>query len=263
MRAKAASLMKSSYSDRFQNKAAVESYESGEYAPDSYSSFIWDLEKPALEKIIFEFKERRGCPIKLLDFACGTGRILSAVETLVESAEGVDISEAMIQLARGKCHRAVLRVGNILADPGVLQGPYDVITCFRFILNVESEVRRAALVQLKRVLRPDGLLIASVHGNSKSLRHPAIAWKRWCLRNTAPSERSKWMLNELSLAEARTLFDECGFEIVDEMGFGMMPPTMYRTPLRGVAAGTDRFYARKQWMKGRAIDLLFICRPKS
>src|SRR5437879_5027917 len=110
-----------SYSDRFKDQGAVDYYESKEYGPESYSTFIWQLEQPALERIIVNFKQGRRAPLRLLDFACGTGRILSCVEKLVDVAEGIDISSNMVELARKKCTKARLQVGDILTNPGLLQ----------------------------------------------------------------------------------------------------------------------------------------------
>ena len=108
-------------------------------------------------------------PVRLLDFACGSGRILSFVEGLVSTAEGVDISTGMAEVAQQRCTSATIRVGNILEDPGLLQPPYDIITCFRFLLNVENSIRRSSLRRLREVIRtPGGLLLINIHGNSRS-----------------------------------------------------------------------------------------------
>jgi ubiquinone/menaquinone biosynthesis C-methylase UbiE len=247
-----------SYSDRFKNPTDVEAYESREYGARSYPSFIWQLQQPVVEQTIRNLKDQTGT-VRLLDFACGTGRIISFVESMVDTAEGVDLSETMVELARRKCKKATLRVGNILTQPELLQGSYDVITCFRFILNVEPELRSRVLQQLRRVLRePQGLLIVNIHGNSRSFRHPAVAWRRWRERGKPSTERS--MLNEMSPSETRTLLKENGFQIVREVGFGLLPQALYRTPLRGLAAAMDHFCAGEKFF-GRSIDLLFVCHP--
>jgi ubiquinone/menaquinone biosynthesis C-methylase UbiE len=196
--------------------------------------------------------------VRLLDFACGTGRVLASVESLVETAEGIDISENMIALARAKCEKAQFKVGDILSQPDLLQKHYDVITTFRFLLNVEPVMRRRVLCKLREVVREsDGLLVLNVHGNSRSLRHPAIVWRRWRER----SQPTDAMLNEMSPAETRTLLHECGFQVVRQFGFGVLPPTLYRTPLRGVAAATDKFFIGDNLWRNCSIDMMFICQP--
>ena len=246
------------YSDRFLKKEAVAAYEAGEYGAGSYSSFIWDLQRPVLERIVADYRRTQSGPVRLLDFACGTGRVIASLEPLVDTAEGIDISENMVEIARKKCRAARLHVGNILSPPDMLQKQYDIITGFRFLLNAEPELRIRVLERLREVLRePDGLLVVNVHGNSRSFRHPAIVWRRWRER----TKKKGAMLNEMSPAGAKQLLCECGFEIVRQFGFGMLPPTFYRTPLRGAAAAVDKCFAGDNGWRDCAIDLLFVCRP--
>ena len=54
------------------------------------------------------------------------------------------------------------------------------------------------------------------------------------------------MLNELSPAGAQRLLAESGFEIVRQFGFGLLPPTLYRTPLRRAAAAENNQELRFQ-----------------
>jgi SAM-dependent methyltransferase len=246
------------YSDRFQEKAAVSDYEAKEYGAGSYSTFIWDLQRPVLEKIVTDFRRTQTGTVRLLDFACGTGRVIASLEPLVDTASGVDISENMVEVARKKCRAAQLHVGDILSSPDILQKQYDIITSFRFLLNVEPALRSRILQRLRQVLRePDGLLVVNVHGNSRSLRHPAIIWRRW----RAQTQKSDAMLNEMSPAETRELLRKNGFQIVRQFGFGMLPPTFYRTPLRRMAAAVDKSFAGENHWCDCSIDMLFVCRP--
>lgn len=246
-----------SYSNRFQQLEAVNAYETAEYAPGSYSSQIWALQRPVLEKLLADFRRDHPGPLRLLDFACGTGRVLASLENFADTADGLDISENMVAVARTRCTKARLQVGDIFANPGLLNGPYDVISCFRFLLNVESALRQRVLVRLREVLRPsNGLLLVNVHGSSRSLRHSAILWRRW--RDRRPDS----MLNEMSPGEARRLLWDTGFEVVRQFGFGVLPPTLYRTPLRGIAYAGDRLCAGENFWKNISIDLLYVCRPR-
>jgi SAM-dependent methyltransferase len=250
--------MTTRYADRFQQAAAVSSYDDAEYGAESYSSRSWRWQRPVLERVVKDFRTARSGPVRLLDFACGTGRVLSALEPLVDAAAGVDISENMVAVARGKCPKARLLVGDVLAQPDLLAREYDLISCFRFLLNVEPELRGRVLRRLREVLRtPDGRLLVNVHGNSRSLRHPAIAWRRWRQHG-----RGDVMLNEMSPGAAKRLLAESGFEIVRQFGFGLLPPTLYRTPLRRAAAALDGALAGDHFWNDCAIDLLFVCRPR-
>jgi len=251
-------LQTTSYSNRFQDQAAVESYETKEYGPTSYSSLVWQWQRPVVEKIIADFKLTRKTPVRLLDFACGTGRVLACIESLVDRAEGVDISEQMASLARSKCRAAQVKVGDILSNPALLSDKYDLVTTFRFLLNVEPALRRLVLKKLREVMSgPDAILILNVHGNSRSLRHPAIVWRRWRERSHPVGD----MLNEMSPPETKALLQECGFKIVRQFGFGVLPPTLYRTPLRTPAAAVDKLLAGENVWRNCSIDMMFVCQP--
>jgi len=246
------------YSNRFQDAAAVAAYEGGEYGPGSYAAQVWQWQRPVVEQAVKDFRSGHSGPVRLLDFACGTGRVLACLEPLVDTAEGVDISENMVAVARGKCRRARLQVGDILTQPELLQTEYDLISSFRFLLNAEPDLRHRVLKRLRQVLRmPDGRLLVNVHGNAHSLRHPAVVWRRWRERTRPTGE----MLNELSRPAALSLLAESGFQVVRQHGFGILPPTLYRTPLRGPAGAVDRTLSGEHWWNNWSIDMLFICRP--
>jgi SAM-dependent methyltransferase len=247
-----------SYARRFQAKDEVEYYDLKEYGAGSYSSCMWELQRPVLAEILKRHQAEVRHPLTLLDFACGTGRVTSYLESFVETVDGVDISTEMVAVARMKCAKARLQVGDILAQADLLQKNYDVITVFRFLLNVEPEIRRRVLRRLREVIRePDGLLVVNVHGNSHSVHHPAIVWRRWRERSR---QTSMW-LNEMSPREARMLLRECGFQVVRQFGFGILPPTLYRTPLRGLAFSVDKSLAGDRVCNHWARDILFTCRP--
>jgi SAM-dependent methyltransferase len=248
-----------SYSERFQQQNAVESYEAKEYAAGSYSARIWQLQRPVVEKFVADLRSAQNGKLRLLDFACGTGRVLACVEEFADTADGIDISEKMVAVARAKCRRAHLQVGDILAQPELLQKNYDVITCFRLLLNLEPELRTKILQELRRALRePDGRLLINVHGNSHSLRHPAIVWRRCRER----AKKSEVMANEMSPAETGKLLWENGFRIERQIGFGILPPGFYRTPLRHAAFAADKFFAGENAWSRWSVDILFVCAPR-
>ena len=249
-------VMNRSYTERFQQKDEVSSYDADEYGVGSYASHMWCLQRPVLERLVNEFRALQSKPVRLLDFACGTGRVLSVLESLVDAADGVDISENMVAVARGKCSKARLLVGNILTERELLQPNYDLISCFRFVLNAEPELRGRVLQRLRQLCSPSGLLLINMHGNSRSLRHPAIAWRR-----RHEDAKGDIMLNEMSPGETRRLLEASGFEIVRRFGFGLLPPTLYRTPLRRIAGAVDGSLAGEHFWNGCAIDILYVCRP--
>jgi SAM-dependent methyltransferase len=96
------------YANRFRAKDDVASYDLKEYGAGCYASRIWDLQRPLLEEIILQHLAEVRHSLALLDFACGTGRVLSTLEPLVISADGIDTSPEMVAVARTKCIKARL-----------------------------------------------------------------------------------------------------------------------------------------------------------
>lgn len=106
--------MKSEYSRSFQSDAAAQKYENIVYDENGYDAFIWNIQGRRVLKLIEIFKESHNRELEHLDFACGTGRILAEVETLIERTTGLDISPNMISVAQKKVKHAQLVVGDIL-----------------------------------------------------------------------------------------------------------------------------------------------------
>ena len=241
-----------SYSRRFQHETAVEHYEFVEYAPTSYSSHIWQLQMPVLTDIMRRYKSQTE-PSRLLDFACGTGRILSFLADQVNTVEGVDISASMAQVAKQKCPDAYIHVGDILADPSLATADYHIITMFRFLLNTEPAMRIRVLRELrKRLVAKNGILIANVHGNSASARSVAV-WYRQSIRGESHAMMSR--------VEIKRMFQESGFDVIEEFGFGVVPPSLFRTRLKGLAKWLDKRAVRTEILTPVSIDLLYVCRP--
>jgi demethylmenaquinone methyltransferase / 2-methoxy-6-polyprenyl-1,4-benzoquinol methylase len=96
---------------------------------------------------------------RALDLACGTGDITFALEARGIASVGLDITPRMIELAhakRGQSHAQFL-VGDMMALPFPDEA-FDVVTTGYGIRNVP--VIAQALTEIKRVLRPGGVLLS-------------------------------------------------------------------------------------------------------
>ena len=97
--------------------------------------------------------------LQVLDAACGTGR---HAEVLVEQGNrviGVDLSTAMLDVARSKLkEKADLRLGDLLRLP-LEVAEVDAAVC-SLALTYLADLR-PALAELRRVLRPGGQLVLS------------------------------------------------------------------------------------------------------
>lgn len=101
----------------------------------------------------------------LLDAGCGTGRYARDLAQRGYVVDGVDLSSALIEVAKGVgragCGTAVsFTVGDLLTPP---RDRYDAILC-RGVLNdiVDDGRRRSTFAAFARALRPRGALILDV-----------------------------------------------------------------------------------------------------
>jgi SAM-dependent methyltransferase len=241
-----------SYADRFQADEAAKNYEDVIYRSESYDSFIWSIQRERLISI-FGMLNTRVDGLVHLDFACGTGRVISAVESITAKSIGLDISPNMVSLAREKVRVANLRVGDILKSPNIVGFDYDVITAFRFFLNAEPELRSKIMKCLASRLRgPESRLIFNIHGNRQSMRHLGIIY------STIREEQE----SEMTFAQTKSLIEAAGLEIESWFGFGVCPRILHRTFLKSFVRFVDRIAAKIQFLRGVSCDLLFVCKPK-
>ena len=116
---------------------------------DRYDRDLWDLNTARglewlLEQgILDELLAGRPPARVAIDFACGTGRVLEYLAGHASEVIGVDISPAMLEVARRRCPDARLVEGDITVDPELVTESADIVTAFRFLLNAEPRCARA------------------------------------------------------------------------------------------------------------------------
>lgn len=240
------------YSERFRNESAVAHYGDEVYADGSYDRQIWSLQQYILEQELRRVIASTPAPLSL-DFACGTGRITGFLERHGCEVQGLDISEEMARVARSHVLSAPVQVGDILNEKDLLPGPFDLITAFRFFLNVEGDCRVPILTELTRRLADTGRLIFNVHGSSASIRHLTLARQR-IINNK--------LYAEMSPTSARALVHEAGLEVEAQFGFGILPKILYRTFMKRAAFAIDRIASGDTLLKHVAVDLLYVCRKR-
>lgn len=149
----------------------------------------------------------RGVP-RYLDFACGTGRITQAIEGLADASYGVDVSEAMLDVARKKCVRTTFVRADLTTGPLTLP-PFDVVTAFRFFGNAEDALRAKVFDAIRTALAPGGLLILNDHVNPASLHQRVLRLL------------GRPRLRGLSPHDLRRHLSASGFDIVQTYGIGL------------------------------------------
>lgn len=103
---------------------------------------------------------------RILDFGCGSGRILLWLEQLAQRCElhGVDIdSEAVTWAAE---HLRYAHVSRSTPTPPLEypDGFFDLVYAYSVFTHIDEEYQDAWLHELRRVTRPGGLLLVTVHG---------------------------------------------------------------------------------------------------
>ena len=100
---------------------------------------------------------------RLLDLACGTGRFLREVKTNYPRLHvtGLDLSPHYLSAARRELapwSRTRFVEGMAEAMP-FADAEFDVVTCIYLFHELPPRIRRAAVAEIRRVLRPGGTLI--------------------------------------------------------------------------------------------------------
>jgi demethylphylloquinol methyltransferase len=103
---------------------------------------------------------------RILDICCGTGSVILAFkERSPQSlAIGYDFSHGMLRKAQEKNINggAIFVEGDAAALP-FADGSFDVVTCSHALYELKGESRARALREMKRVVRPDGLVLIMEH----------------------------------------------------------------------------------------------------
>ena len=102
---------------------------------------------------------------RILDFGCGPGTISVGLAKAVHPGElhGVDMEESQIDLARQVAQaqrqdNAVFHVGDVNSLE-FEEGFFDVVHCHNLLMHVPDT--HAVLIEVKRVLKPGGLIASA------------------------------------------------------------------------------------------------------
>ncbi|MBA7611940.1 Ubiquinone biosynthesis O-methyltransferase [subsurface metagenome] len=99
---------------------------------------------------------------KVLDLGCGNGRLLQIFKEIDIDYTGVDSSEKLIEIAKKLYPNAKFQVADALHPP-FPTNHFDKIYSIAVLHHIpSSQLRLEFLDEVKRVLKPDGLLILTV-----------------------------------------------------------------------------------------------------
>jgi len=244
-----------SYRSRFQRREDATQYDVDVYRNGTVHDLLWQTECPILERVVTRLRDRLG-HLDYLDFACGTGRILSHLEPLVDKATGLDVSQAMLERAAKKVDQAQLICGDISQSDELLDRKYDLITAFRFLTNAEPELRRTVLERLVSKLKgPDSLLLVNIHANPLSYKAAMVPyhWVRSLLQT------SPWQ-NNLSRAQTVAELKQAGLQVQSVIGMGFVSGKLVPFAKFDSLVKLERGLAGMPGLQRFGVNQLFVCR---
>src|SRR5262249_246528 len=115
---------------------------------------------------------------RVLDLACGLGRVSAPLALAGATVIGVDNALRMASAARGKTARAAkaegvrVRAGFAQGFSGALpfaDGTFDAVLCLGLLEHLPGWRQAAALAECMRVLRPSGALYLVLNNNRSLL----------------------------------------------------------------------------------------------
>jgi SAM-dependent methyltransferase len=250
------SQMPQGYRERFSDHRIAAKYDLVIYSKDSVSDAVWQLESAILEEIVAEMRQRKK-RIEYLDFACGTGRIISFLEDKVDSATGIDVSQFMLNRAANKVKRARFLCRDITLADEAVEGQYDLITCFRFLKNAEADLRQAALRQLAKRLRDaDSRVVVNCHGGNPFSFKIVLVPYHWLKALLAGREHPKYVTNR----RLRKIIRNAGLKIEKEIGYGFISGKLYKLIPSSFALWLEGKFFGVTLVQALGANQIFICR---
>lgn len=194
---------------------------------------MWELEKDLIKKIFTDLAPRRA-----LDFATGTGRIVSELEQSLPDCEfhGIDISQDMLATARAECRRTAFHeMDGRQALDNFGKESFDVVSAFRFFPNADPSLRNEVAEQISGLTKRGGHVILNNHRNFWSTSYVGM-------RAAGNSDGNYGSCN----ADIKNLFLRRGFSCVRKYSLGIWPQTDYRPVLLpwSLTSSLERFNLR-------------------
>lgn len=106
------------------------------------------------------------CVQRILDWGCGCGRLTMHFLSIIHELEvfGCDIDPLAIEWSNNNIKSDVFSVINPFPPIEYVSDSFDVIFSYSVFTHLSSDIQHSWLKEMKRILKPNGLLIATTHG---------------------------------------------------------------------------------------------------
>jgi SAM-dependent methyltransferase len=133
-------------------------------AEDYVEHFRGEMEKKPFDcKMLDWLAEKVGNPGVVCDMGCGPGQVARYLHDHGVKVCGVDLSTAMVERALALNPDIPFEQGDMLGLSQIADNSYGGIAAFYSIIHVPRPLMIQALQELKRVLRPAGVLLLTFH----------------------------------------------------------------------------------------------------
>lgn len=226
-----------------------------------YRKYMWEWEQSVLSEIL-RSKVNRDSPI--LDFACGTGRILNFLITISDKVTGVDVSDSMLEVSSGN-HPDLELVKADLTKDNVFLGKrqFPLIITFRFFLNAQNSLRVEVLDALYPLLEDNGIFIFNNHGNATGIG-TLLGKLVVSIKNIFRNSNSQFTYYLLSHSKIKTLLKDSGFEITETHHRSVFPILNEKTKFDvSKIDKIENWFSSKSFFRPFARSVIYVCKKKN
>jgi ubiquinone/menaquinone biosynthesis C-methylase UbiE len=184
--------------------------------PDFFAGAYWrwdgqsaldDLDAPAYRSALVTAKNILGSGGLVLDVGCGLGGFMAQAQMMGFEVEGTDLSE----YAKGVIQQRLgldIHMGE-LESLSLPSGHYDVVSNWDTLEHVVNP--RALLQEMRRITRPDGVLVLRTINEETILVAVANVFYRMGIRGAASRMHEPYHLYYFTRPLLAQLLSECGF----------------------------------------------------
>ncbi len=169
----------------------------------------------------------------VLDVGCGPGHVAGYLSERGLEATGVDLSPAMVEIARRLNPKIPFHVADMRELPAA-DSSVGGVAAFYSVIHIPRKNVPAVLVEFRRVLILSGRLLVAVHGGSGTITTQDFMGKK------APFEATLFEKDELVDLVTSSGFEVTTATIRAPYDFESQTPRLYVAATRGASRTVDR-----------------------